>query len=77
MSKSVRHRVEALRVINDAGQKTEFRKTTQIVTETLLDGSVNTFEKSTTITTSRGEHVNGHSDSEFETLSGARWKLIR
>jgi len=77
MSQSVRHRVEGLRVIDDAGRTAEFRKITPIVTETMLDGSVMTFERNATITTPSGEHVNRRSDSEFETLSGVRWKLTR
>jgi len=76
MSQSVRHKLEALRVINDAGQTTEFRKMTSIVTETGVDGSVTTYEKLATITTSKGEHVNRLSDTEFETLSGVRWMLL-
>jgi hypothetical protein len=36
-----------------------------------------TFEKNATITTSRGQHVNRINDTEFETLSGARWKLVK
>ena len=72
MLRTLKHRVEALKVIDEEGVRSEFLRVTPIVT---LDGVESISDKNATISTRFGEDVTHLGGGIFETLGGARWRL--
>ena len=74
MLRMLKHRVEALKVVDEEGVRSEFLRVTPVVT---LDGVESIAEKNATISTRHGEDVTHLGGGIFETLSGMRWRLAR
>lgn len=72
MLRTLKHRVESLKVIDDQGVRADFLRIIPVVT---LDGVESNSEKNATISTRYGEDVTNLGDGIFETVSGVRWRL--
>ena len=72
MLRILRHKVEALKVVDEEGVRTEFLRVTPVVA---LNGVESVSDKNATISTRHGEDVTHLGGGIFETLSGARWRL--
>ena len=72
MLRTLKHRVESVKVIDEEGVRSEFLRVTPIVT---LDGVESIADKNASISTRHGEDVTYLGGGIFETLSGVRWRL--
>lgn len=72
MLRTLKHRVESLKVVDEEGVRADFLRITPIVT---LDGVESASDKLATISTRNGEDVTHLGGGIFETLSGMRWRL--
>ena len=74
MLRTLKHRVEALKVIDEEGVRAEFLRVTPVVT---LDGVESVTDRNAMISTRHGEDVTYLGGGIFETFSGMRWRLAQ